>query len=466
MKEFKGIQKKEEEMGITKPYSSIEEWKEVLEKFKKGEPAEIYQRYGYADLEKREEKIAELIGMEKGEVALYNSGMAAITDSFESQNLTKGDVILYSPDIYGQSREYIEKDLKQKGIRAIPIESGNIENVEKAIDEYKPKVVFMETVGNAPELPVADIDRLIVKVEKTNKKYQEEHSFSRQLEKILSRKPWFSDSLLAKFEEAGNKISKEHSYMPLRSLAREITKVGPEIFPDRRTILLELKSIIDTACLAKREKPMTLILDNTIPTSTNLKLAKKLEKTDAPIVVVESGTKFYAHDVGTLGIVYSKDKEKILELKLRRAIAGTYLPAAVEKLLPEWSKEEFEVRNKQILKNTKFLAETMAKLRGKIGIEAVSHPNLPDHPNYKYASENMPDGAAAIFYLKCKDSLETADKLKKVLGDKVEIGGSFGFDKTRLLPLFDGILRIAGGSEKPEDLEKILETIEKLGKEK
>ena len=461
MKEFKETSKKEEKMGITTPYSTIEEWEKVLEKYKKGESAETYQRDGYAELEEREKKTAELIGMKKDEVVIFNAGMAAIRESLELENLTKGDVVLYSPDLYSHSKDYIENELPKRGIKTIPVESGDIEKVEKAIDERKPKVIFMETVGNTPNMPVVNVDRLISKVEKTNKEYQEEHSFSKQLEKILRRKPWFSEDLIAKFEKAGRKMNKEHSYMSLRGLARRMESVY-----DRRTALLNTKSIIDTAWLAKREKPITLILDNTIPTSTNLKLAKKLEKTDAPVVIVESGTKFFAHDKGTLGLVYSKDKEKILELKLRRAETGTYLPSAVEELLPEWTKKEFEVRNKQVLQNTKFLAETLAKLIGKIGIETVSHPNLPNHPNYEYASKNMPDGASAMFYIKCKDSIETAKKLKEALGSKVEIGGSFGFEKTRLLPLFEGILRIAGGNEKPEEMIKILEAIEKLNKEK
>lgn len=459
MKEFKETPKKEEEMGITTSYSTIEEWEEVLKKYKKGESVEIYQRGGYAELEEREKKTAELIGMKKDEVVLFNAGMAAIRESLELENLTKGDVVLYSPDLYNHSKDYIENELPKRGIKTIPIDSGNIEAVEKAIDEHRPKVIFMETVGNTPNMPVIDVDRLIKKVEKTNKKYQEEHSFSNQLEKILDRRGW--GDLLDKFEKAGRKMNKEHSYMSLRGLVR---KMGPVY--DRRKALLDAKSIIDTAWLAKREKPITLILDNTIPTSTNLKLAKKLEKTDVPILVVESGTKFFAHDKGTLGLVYSKDKEKILELKLRRAETGTYLPSTVEELLPEWTKKEFEVRNKRVLQNTKFLAETLAKLTGKIGIEAVSHPNLLSHPNYEYTSENLPDGASAMFYIKCKDSIETAKKLKEVLGKKVEIGGSFGFEKTRLLPLFEGILRIAGGNEKSEEIEEILETIEKLNKEK
>jgi len=465
MKKFEKISKKEEEMGITTPYSTIKEWETVLKqfgKYKKGEttePPRVYERGGYPELKEREDKTAELIGMKKGEVVLFNAGMAAIRETLEAENLSRGDVVVYSPDLYSHSKDYIEKVLPERGVKIIPVDAGNIEEVEKAIDEHKPHVVFAETVGNKPRMPVVDVDRLISKVEKTNRKYQEEHSFSKQLEKILDRKGW--SSLLNEFEAAGRKMNKEHSCTPLRSLVREV-----EPTYNRKEMLLNVKSIIDTAWLAKREKPITLILDNTISTSTNLEMAGKLEKTDAPVVVIESGTKFYAHDKATMGLAYSKNPEKILELRLRRAETGTYLPSAVEKLLPEWGKEEFEVRNKRILKNTKYLAETLAKLTGKTGIKAVSHPNLPTHENYEYVSKNMPDGAAAIFYVGCEDSIKTATELKKALGKKADIGGSFGFDKMRLLPLPDGILRIAGGNENPEEMEKILETIEKLNKEK
>lgn len=249
MKEFKEIPKKEEKMGITKTYATVEEWKDDLEKYKKGEVVGFYQRGGYPELAEREKKIAELVGMKEDEVVLFNAGMAAIRESLEAESLTKGDVVVYSPYLYGQSKNYVEKELPKRGIKTVPVESGNIEQVEKAIDEHKPKVVFVETLGNAPNMPIVEVDRLISKVEETNKEYQGEHSFSKQLEKIISRKDEFYKELLPEIEEVGRKVNQTHSYMPLRSLIRKLEKEFPTMkkFSERRDILLELKSIIDTA---------------------------------------------------------------------------------------------------------------------------------------------------------------------------------------------------------------------------
>lgn len=442
----------------------------------------VYKRYAYPELVAREREISKLVGVEEGEVVLYNSGMAAIRDSIESLGLTKGDIVLYSPSMYGETIKYIEENLKNREISVVPIDSGNLEDIKNKIDHYHPKLLIAETVGNAPEMPVLNTKELFKKVEETNQEYQEKFNLKTILSKQLLRrgfvKQWLQkeegkeltpeqreklSSLVEDFEQTTQKVNKDHSYIPLRSLIKKMEEEGIEI-QNRRATLLELKSITDTSWLTKREEPMSIILDNTLPTPSGLPLGKKIKESQAPIMAVESGTKFYAHDKGTIGVAYSNSPEKILELKLLRMRSGTYLPGAVEKTLPEFQKEKFEVRNKTILKNTKSLAETISRLKGRIGIKAVSHPNLPEHPNYEYASQNFSEGASALFYVLCEDSLETARVLAEKLGDQIEFGGSFGFEKTRFLPLPGGILRIAGGNESPEELEKILEKIIELEK--
>ena len=183
-------------------------------------------------------------------------------------------------------------------------------------------------------------------------------------------------------------------------------------------------------------------------------------------MVADSGTKFFAEDKATLGVVYANNKDSMAQLETERQITGGYLTKNAEADLPHKTKEEFDERNKRILENTKVLAEAMEKLVGKAGIEAVVHPNLPDHPNFQYANEKMPDGASGLFYVYCENAWETAKKMEeKGLSGLVEYGGSFGFEKTRFA-IFGGegekILRIAGGNESPEELLKILEVIEKL----
>lgn len=452
--------------AITGTYHSPDEWDEVLQRFYKGETVKAYDRYGYENLEKREAEVAKLVGIEKGNLLLYNSGMAAITESLESLHLTKGDVLLYSQSVYGESKELIERDLASRGVKCVPIFSGKIEEVKKLIDRYHPKAIFTETVGNAPDMPTVDLDALFKKVEEINDKYEKDLSLTKILKKQLTRKTGLKEEklnqLVKLFEQTARKVNQIHSYMPLRLLVRELEKEKIDI-GNRRITLLELKSMIDSAWLAKREKPITVVLDNTIPTESSLDLSREIKKTKTPVLVANSGTKFFAMDLGTMGIVYSNSPEKILELKLRRMSTGTYLPPAVETILPERNKEEFDLRNKQVLQNTKALAQSFAKLvdRG-IGIKAVSHPNLPTHPNYEYANKHMPDGASVVFYIECDDAKKVARKLHEKIAGMVEYGGSFGFEKTRIAWFSDSLIRVAGGNESPEELQKLLEAIESV----
>ena len=473
----------EKNLDVTGTYKTLAEWKEAFEKYGKGEPVEIYARYNNPALKEREEKVAQEIGADK--VLLYNDGMAAVNDAMESLHLTKGDVLLYSPSIYGESLNFIKEDLMKRGVKCIPIESGKKDELNKLIDQYRPKAIFTETVGNAQDMPVVDLKNLFEKTEEMNEKYQKDLTLPTLIEKQLFHKDWIRDwltagdwegagrgekyspeqkakleNLVKEFEGTARKINEEQSYMPLKDLLRDLEEEAIMISEDRRGSLLELKSLFDTVWLAKRETPMTLILDNTLPTETGLDLAKEIKKTTAPVLAVDSGTKFFAKDQATMGIAYSNDPNKMLELEIQRMRSGSYLPKGSEALLPETTKEEFDIRNKQILNNTKLLAQSFSKAIGRMGITAVSHPNLPTHPNYEYAEKNLPDGATAVFYIQCKDAWETADKLEKGgLKGLVEYGGSFAFEKTRV-GVFGDMLRISGGNESPEELEKILNVIE------
>ncbi|MDD5625857.1 MAG: PLP-dependent transferase [Patescibacteria group bacterium] len=443
----------------------------------------MYARYDYPALRERQMKVAQEIGADK--VLLYNDGMAAVNGAIESLHLTKGDVLLYSPSIYGESKNFIEKDLMIRGVKCIPIKSGEKDELNKLIDQYRPKAIFTETVGNAQDMPVVDLKNLFEKTEEMNEKYQKDLNLPTLIEKQLFHKDWIRDwltagdwegagrgekyspeqkakleNLVKEFEGTARKINKEQSYMPLKDLLRDLEEEAIMISEDRRGALLELKSLFDTVWLAKREMPMTLILDNTLPTETNLNLPQEIKKTKASVLVVDSGTKFFAKDKTTIGVAYSNDPNKLLELEIERMREGTYPPKSSEARLPETTKKEFNIRNKQILSNTKILAQGFSKAIGRMGITAVSHPNLPTHPNYEYTEKNLPDGATAVFYIQCENAWETADKLEKGgLKGLVEYGGSFAFEKTRV-GVFGDMIRIAGGNESPEELEKILDVIE------
>ncbi len=469
-----------EKPGISGTYASVEEWKQAFDDFYKGEPVKIYDRYGYPELVKKEEEIAKLVGVEKNELMLVSNGMAAVVESLESLGLQKGETLLYSPYVYSQSGEYL-KELESRGIICIKVDPGDIEDLKKQIDKHNPRAIFAEIVGNDESMPVLNVEELFTKTEEVNKKYQEKMSLNKVLERSLMNRDWVRKwlgsekatslteeqeekliELVQEFESTARKIDQDHSYMPLRSLIKSLEEKGIGLEMDLRIRLLEFQNLLNSAWLTKREDGLTLILDNTLSTPSGFDLAKKMKQTSAPVIGVESGTKFYAHDVGTLGLVYG-DAEKISQMKVRRAVSGTYLPPAVEAILPERNPEEFQKLNKQSLENTRTLALSFSKIVGKHGITSVSYPSLPDHKNYDYVKENMPEGAAGVFYISCEDAWKTAQILEDQIGkENIEYGGSFGFNKTRVGVFNDHLIRIAGGREEPEKLQAMCEAIESI----
>jgi len=195
-------------------------------------------------------------------------------------------------------------------------------------------------------------------------------------------------------------------------------------------------------------------------------MGAEIKTTKAPVIVVDSGTKFMAKDMATVGIVYTNNKDIMTGLYNWRAVDGGYLPRPSVERLPQVSKEEFDQRNRNIIANGKRLAEAFAKVVGRGDIISVSHPNLPGHPNYDYVNKNMPNGSVAVFYIECaKPAIEVCRKLEKMgLLGKIEYGGSFAFEKTRF-GVFEAegkTLRIAAGNESSEELEAICKIIESL----
>jgi len=471
------IQQKPEISGT---YASVQEWKRALDGFFEGEPVKIYDRYGYPELVKKEQETAKLVGVEEDELMLLSNGMAAVVESMESLGLQKGETILCSPYVYSQSGEYL-KELESRGIVCVKVDPGDIEEMKVQIDRHKPKAIFAEVVGNDESMPVLNVEELFAKTEEMNQKYQEEMSLNKVLERRLMTKSWIRkwlgsenassltseqqeklSELAQEFEATARKIDQDHSYFPLKSLIKSLNEKGIGLEMDLHVKALELQNLLNSAWLTKREDGLTLVLDNTLSTPSGFNLAKKMKQTSAPVIGIESGTKFYAHDAGTLGLVYG-DAEKISKMKVRRAISGSYLPPAVEAILPERNPEEFEKLNKQSLENTRALALSFSKIVGKHGITSVSYPSLPSHKNYDYAKENMPEGAAGVFYIACEDAWKTAQILEDQIGkENIEYGGSFAFDKTRVGIFNDNVIRIAGGREEPEKLQAMCEAIESI----
>lgn len=472
----------DESPSITGTYDTPQEFEgafgSFIGSFVEGEGAssKIYDRYSYPDLKEKETEVATALNLEPGQVLLYNSGMAAISDTLFTV-LRPGDTILYNPQSYFQTTARIESDFQQRGIKAVPVDFSNITAVEEAFARHSPTAVFTETVGNSKQgMGVVNIDHLIGTIAKKNEKYQVENSLEATLEKRLRRIPAFQDidehleggleQVIELFKETAEQVDALKSYAPLRKLYRQLTQeLGIELGHDQHSSILELKSILEAAWSNKRQNPITLILDNTLPTEASVDLTEKMREVDFPIVVAESGTKFFAKDAANLGITYSTDADTMLALSFERAKSGTILSPAAEKLIPPVSTETLEGA-KDNLRNTRMLATTFDRLVGSFGITAVSYPNLEGQNNYEYSEEKYPTGASPLFYVKCHNAKATVEEVLNILqeqnlADTVKFSVSFGFDTTRILyeSPDDTIIRIAPGKEDPEYMQAMCEAL-------
>lgn len=128
----------------------------------------FYFRGGSKNLANLEDRIAKLVGVDKGSLALTTSGMSAVMTAFEISNLTQESIVVHGKTEYGQIYNYIDVDLRAKGVVPMEVDTGSISDINKtlclAINKYGKnniKAIFFETVGNGPETPVLDIEKFL-----------------------------------------------------------------------------------------------------------------------------------------------------------------------------------------------------------------------------------------------------------------------------------------------------------------
>src|SRR3989338_8969109 len=73
-----------------------------------------YARYNYTELQEREEKLRGMIN-EATDVALFNSGAAAMHSAIEAEGLKTGNIVLCANAIYGTTKSDI-KQLENAGV--------------------------------------------------------------------------------------------------------------------------------------------------------------------------------------------------------------------------------------------------------------------------------------------------------------------------------------------------------------
>lgn len=219
--------------------------------------------------------------------------------------------------------------------------------------------------------------------------------------------------------------------------------------------ILEVERFLSLPILAELD-PL-IILDNTLPTVTAMPLGVLIGESARKIIVVESGTKYLGMNTEMCGLSYTANTDLLVRLRERKQRTGSLLSVSaletVKKVKPKTA-ERFHQRNRSIFGNTLRLARACSVALGKNNGFEVVHPNLPAHPNSKYANLRSPEGISPVFFLVPEDLgvsesyYQLADKLRHhpLISALTDLGQSFGFDRTRIWPDDNSpILRISGG---------------------
>ncbi|MCK5291494.1 MAG: aminotransferase class I/II-fold pyridoxal phosphate-dependent enzyme [Thermoplasmata archaeon] len=140
---------------------------------KEGSAGYVYTRLGNPTQEVAEDKIAALEGAQEGLV--FSSGMAAITTTIISL-LGKGDHLIATEDLYGNTYSFLRNELKRTGIELSLIKSENAKRIERYFRKNT-RGIFLETPTN-PLLKVIDIKHLAGATHKKNIKIMVDNTFA------------------------------------------------------------------------------------------------------------------------------------------------------------------------------------------------------------------------------------------------------------------------------------------------
>ncbi|MFH1426272.1 MAG: PLP-dependent transferase [Candidatus Kerfeldbacteria bacterium] len=443
---------------ITTEFSSPKQWEDEKAKYKKGEPVEMYARYSYPELQKREEEFAEMIGVP--DTALFNSGMAAIHTTIEAEQLRPGDIVMCAKEVYGMTKEVVEA-LAAKGITIHYFDSADTEEFKKMSAQYRPRLVVLESIANSKNMEVANIDALAETCDKLNESYQNDYTGEAILSRFIEKKERYenvSNETKGMLQDVIEEFKRGNNPFVFRSAIRALEQ---ETGRPRRETIQDLSKMVKHVLKQSREK-VSLIIDNTLASPALFNPLSETAGHEVETVVVESGTKHFqaGKDKITSGIAYSDDEEKIKTIKNVRAMIGTYLQPVAEKEIPKDITEQMPEIMARHAKNAVALAQQLDNT-GKI---EVSHPNLPKHEQNELIETIAPDGAVSLFYIRVPDAQAFIKTIKAAGGDSVGIGSSFGHDKTWLsdFELEPGSVRIAVGSESEEDFKKTLQIFEQV----
>ncbi|HSF34246.1 MAG TPA: PLP-dependent aspartate aminotransferase family protein [Candidatus Tectomicrobia bacterium] len=117
----------------------------------------VYTRYGNPTVAALERAVATLEG---GETAVaYASGMAAVHATLLALEVTAGAAVVAAQDLYGASSALLTTIFARQGVHVRLVDMTDLNQVESAIREQRPKVVLTEVLSN-PLLKVVDLERV------------------------------------------------------------------------------------------------------------------------------------------------------------------------------------------------------------------------------------------------------------------------------------------------------------------
>ncbi|HLN19247.1 MAG TPA: PLP-dependent transferase, partial [Patescibacteria group bacterium] len=382
------------ETKITKSHTP-DSLDEEFTKFKEGrDDLNVYARYSYREGRELEEKLAKKMG--GADAAIFNSGMGAISSSIEAEQLSCGDTVLCSQDVYFLTHGLYD-DLKKRGIKIRLFDPGDQEKLVQQIKTLNPRVIIFETVANEKQMNMVDTEKVLQATEDLNKR-QLERSEKDLAEIKLAEKKFrdkyanLSDSDIDEFLDALANYQETNNYFCFRKI---IKRISSELALNRREVIEDMAEVAQF--VTKGKEKTSLIVDNTLPSPELYKPLEHMKQgmlTD--MVVVESGTKHYqlGQDEITLGIACSNNPEKIKEIRNVRSKMGNYLQPMNLVAMPEGSIEGMSDKMKRHAQNALTLAESLSELEG---IKKVYHPNLKNHPEKDLADKFSSVGIVSLF---------------------------------------------------------------------
>ncbi len=405
-------ERNEGRVPIAKEYPDMSAFNQDTRDVFAGKDTGMYQRYDYKELVADERKFAEMIGVP--DTALFNSGMAAIHTAIEAEGLKSGDVVFCSDVVYGVTKDYVE-GLKKLGIIVKYFDPSDMESLKIKTHEYKPRLFFVETVSNSKEMKVVDLPALAELISTTNDEYGElttEKCLERclSLTKIAKKMPeFFKQKFLQVFLDY-ERTNKEAVFDEIR---KEIVDGSGLTRKEVTDLIVRIVKYVKT----QRMGEASLIVDNTLPSPVLINPVEEVGEVTSKMTVVESGTKHFqdGKNAITMGIVYSKNQDRVKKIKNLRIQAGSHLQSTSEVEIP---RDITDLMPEKIKKHSENALKLARILEGK-GF-TVYHPNLDSHPQHKLANDMAPNGAVTLFYIICQKAYQTEMNLWTKLKKPVE----------------------------------------------